>query len=125
MPFERARSLLTLGVVQRRQKRKRQARISLEAALVLFDSLGAGPWAARTEAELRRVVVRRAPETLSPTELRIARLAAEGLSNPQIATQAYVSRKTVEANLARVYRKLGIAARAQLDRALRDAGLIS
>jgi DNA-binding NarL/FixJ family response regulator len=53
-------------------------------------------------------------------------LAASGLSNPEIAARVFVSRKTVEANLARVYRKLGIRARAQLDRALsRDADVIS
>jgi DNA-binding NarL/FixJ family response regulator len=68
--------------------------------------------------ELGRVAVRRAPVELSPTELRIASLAASGLSNPEIATQVFVSRKTVEANLARAYRKLGISSRAQLGRAL-------
>jgi DNA-binding CsgD family transcriptional regulator len=68
--------------------------------------------------ELRRVAVRRAPVELSPTELRIASLAASGLSNREIAVKVFVSRKTVEANLARVYRKLGISSRAQLGRAL-------
>jgi DNA-binding CsgD family transcriptional regulator len=124
--FERARTLLVHGQVLRRLKRRRQARASLEEAAALFHNLGAEPWASRVDAELRRVAVRRSPEGLTPTELRIAELAASGLSNPEIAARVFVSRKTVEANLARVYRKLGIRARAQLDRALsRDADVIS
>jgi DNA-binding CsgD family transcriptional regulator len=126
MPFERARTLLVQGQVLRRLKRKRRAGDALAAALAIFRDLGADPWSARVEAELLRVAARRAPDELTVTELRIAQLAATGLSNPEIAAQAFVSRKTVEANLARVYRKLGITSRAQLDRALREeAGTIS
>lgn len=66
---------------------------------------------------------RRAPESLTPTERQIAQLAAEGLTNKGIAATMFVSTKTVEANLSRAYRKLGISARAQIDRALTDAGL--
>ena len=65
-----------------------------------------------------RTATRSAPADLTPTELRIARLAAAGLTNDAIAAEVFVSRKTVEANLGRVYRKLGIRARAQLARAL-------
>ena len=72
----------------------------------------------RTEAELARVAVRRAPDELSATELHIARLAASGSTNQEIATQVFLTRKAVEANLARAYRKLGIRSRAQLARAL-------
>lgn len=118
MPFERARTLLVLGQVLRRLKRKRHARVQLEQARAIFWHLGAEPWADRAEGELRRVAVRRAPNELSATELRIATLAAAGLSNREIAAQAFVSRKTVEANLTRAYRKLGISSRAQLARAL-------
>jgi DNA-binding CsgD family transcriptional regulator len=126
MPFERARTLLVHGQVLRRLKRKRDARSSLEEAREVFRRLGADPWAARVDEELKRVAVRRAPESLSATELRIAQLAAAGLTNPEIATQAFVSRKTVEANLARVYRKLDISSRAQLGRALDErTGAIS
>ena len=75
-------------------------------------------WVQTTEAELSRLATRRAPDELTPTERRIAKLAASGLSNPEISTRVYVSRKTVEANLARVYRKLGISSRAQLGQAL-------
>ena len=118
MPFERARTLLVYGQVLRRLKRKRDARAALEEAQAIFRYLGADPWADRVDEELKRVAVRRAPETLSATELRIAQLAASGMTNPEIAAQAFVSRKTVEANLARVYRKLDISSRAQLGRAL-------
>ncbi len=125
VPFERARTLLVRGRVQRRLKRKREARAALEEALAIFRRLGAEPWAARAEAELQRVAVRRAPLDLSATELRIARLAASGLTNQAIAAEVFVTRKAVEANLARAYRKLGIRSRAQLARALdaRDARL--
>lgn len=126
MPFERARTLLVHGQVLRRSKRKRVARSSLEEARAIFRRLGAEPWADRADEELKRVAVRRAPEALSATELRIAQLAASGLTNPEIAAQVFVSRKTVEGNLARVYRKLGVSSRAQLGRALDESsGTIS
>ncbi len=118
MPFECARSLLVVGVIQRRCKRKRLARETLLRARAGFAELGAPLWVARAEAELRRVTVRSAHGHLSPTEAQIAGLAASGLTNRAIATRTYVSVKTVEANLARTYRKLGIASRAQLAAAL-------
>ena len=119
MPFEQARTLLVQGQLLRRLKRRREARLALEQARELFERLGAEPWVARADEELRRVTPRRAPEELSATELKIAELAASGLSNPEIAARVFVSRKTVEANLARAYRKLGISSRAQLHAALR------
>jgi DNA-binding CsgD family transcriptional regulator len=118
MPFERARTLLVQGRVQRRLKQKRQARLALDEARELFAAEGAETWLARVDEELDRVAVRRAPEELSATELRIARLAADGLSNQAIAEQVFVSVKTVESNLKRAYRKLDITSRAQLARAL-------
>jgi DNA-binding CsgD family transcriptional regulator len=122
MPFEHARTLLIQGQVLRRLKRKRQARTSLEQARAIFTRLGAEPWVALAESELRRVAARRAPSDLTATERQIAELAASGLSNPEIARQVFVSRKTVESNLARVYRKLGISSRRQLEGALRREG---
>jgi DNA-binding NarL/FixJ family response regulator len=119
MPFEQARTLLVQGQVLRRLKRRRKARLALEQAHELFERLGAEPWVARVGGELQRVSPRRAPDELSATELKIAELAASGLSNPEIAARVFVSRKTVEANLARAYRKLGISSRAQLHAALR------
>ena len=65
-------------------------------------------------AELERVGLRRAAQELTETELRVAELAATGMTNREIAAQAFISSKTVEANLARVYRKLGIRSRAEL-----------
>jgi DNA-binding NarL/FixJ family response regulator len=118
MPLERARTLLVLGRVRRRLKQKKLARDALETALATFEELGAELWAARARAELRRVTTRKAPEKLTATEREIALLAAGGLTNQAIAERVFVTRKTVEANLARVYRKLGISARAQLARAL-------
>ena len=118
VPFERARTLLAQGQVRRRLKQKRAARESLDAAAAVFRELGAEAWVERTVAELRRVAVRQAPHDLSETELLIARLAADGRTNQEIAHEVFLTRKTVEANLARAYRKLGIRARAQLSRAL-------
>ena len=120
MPIERARTLHALGRVRRRLKQKKLARSALEGALLAFDELGAALWAERTREELGRVTTRKATETLTATEREIAVLAADGLTNQAIAERVYVSRKTVEANLARAYRKLGISSRAQLSRALEE-----
>jgi DNA-binding NarL/FixJ family response regulator len=113
VPLEQARLLLARGRLERRRKQKRAARLSLEQALDLFDEIGARRWAERTRAELSRIKGRDAGE-LTVTELRIAQLAASGLTNREIATTAFVSQKTVEANLSRIYRKLGIRSRAEL-----------
>jgi DNA-binding CsgD family transcriptional regulator len=118
MPFELARTLLVAGQVRRRLKQKRQARELLARAAELFDNLGARQWGDRAREDHARTATRSAPADLTPTELRIARLAASGLTNDAIAADVFVSRKTVEANLGRVYRKLGIKTRAQLSRAL-------
>jgi len=125
MPYERARTLLVQGQVLRRLKRKREARTALDEAAKVFAGLGAEAWVARAAAERQRVASRRAPEGLTPSELRVAQLAADGLTNPEIAAQVFVSRKTVEATLARIYRKLAISSRGQLDRALRETQHIS
>src|SRR4029079_8196948 len=85
MPFERARTLHALGRVRRRLKQKRQARDAFEAALLLFDELGADLWSERPRAELRRVTTRKAPDALTATERQIAALAADGLTNRAIA----------------------------------------
>ena len=122
MPFERGRTLLVQGRILRRQKQKRDARAALEEALRIFERLGATPWARTTSSELRRLATRRAPDELTPTERQIAELAATGLTNPQIAARVHLSRKTVEANLARAFRKLGISSRVELPRALDRVG---
>jgi DNA-binding CsgD family transcriptional regulator len=114
MPFELARTLLCLGQVQRRRNRRRAAREALADALELFERLPAPLWAERTRAEIARIGVRRAPEELTVNEQRVAELAAAGLTNREIAAKLFLSRRTVEANLARAYRKLGIRSRAEL-----------
>jgi DNA-binding CsgD family transcriptional regulator len=120
LPFERARTLLALGRVRRRQKKRRLAQEALAGALRVFEDLGSLLWAERAREDLTRVTARRAPAGLTPTEREIARLAAEGMTNRAIADRVFVTPKTVEANLARAYRKLGITSRAQLARALAD-----
>ncbi len=120
MPVERARTLLVLGQVLRRRKQRREARAVFEESLGGFEAVGASLWAQRARIELARVPVRRASAELTPTEERIAVLAAAGLTNRVVAEQIFVSPKTVEANLARVYRKLGIRSRAELGRAMAE-----
>ena len=115
MPLERARTLLVRGQVQRRQRRKRAASDSLAETLELFERFGAALWAKRAREELGRVGVRpRAPQGLTAAERRVAELTASGLTNQEVAAAAFLSRKTVEANLTRIYRKLGIRSRAEL-----------
>ena len=116
-PFEHGRSLLTAGAVLRRAGRKSEARTRLNEAEALFDRLGARLWAERARAERARIAGR-APsgDGLTPTELRVAQLVAEGLSNQQVADQLFVTVRTVESNLTRVYGKLGVNSRTQLAR---------
>jgi DNA-binding CsgD family transcriptional regulator len=118
MPFEHGRTMLALGQVLRRRKERRAARAAFEEALAIFERLGVHPWVDRARNELVRVPVRRAPSFLTPTEERIARLAASGLTNKEIAIRAFVADKTVEANLARAYDKLGVHSRAELGRVM-------
>ena len=110
-PFDRARTLMVLGTTQRRAKQRAEARGSLEAALAVFEELGAALWAERARAEIARLGGRRARDRdeLSETERRIAELAAGGRSNREIAGELFVSERTVESNLTRAYRKLGCA----------------
>jgi DNA-binding NarL/FixJ family response regulator len=115
-PFEAARSLLLLGRIERRAKRWRASRDALERAANGF--VDAPAWQAKAHAELRRLGVRVADGQLTETQSRIAQLAAAGLSNREIAASVFVSRKTVEANLSHVYRKLGLRSRTQLARRL-------
>jgi DNA-binding CsgD family transcriptional regulator len=115
MPFERARTLLALGLLQRRKNERRRAHETLEQALAIFEELGASLWVERTRSELRPVGGRPTDrDALTPAEQRVAELAASGLTNREVATILFISPKTVEATLARVYRKLKIRSRAEL-----------
>lgn len=114
IPLDRARCLLAAGVVHRRAKRRAQARDCLTTAVAEFDLLGAKTFAARARTELGRVGVRADTGELTATERRVAALAAQGRTNRVIAESLFISPKTVEANLSRAYRKLGITTRAEL-----------
>lgn len=114
VPLERARSLIVLGSIQRRAKQKAAARASLEEALAGLEEMGARPWADRARAELARISGRAPSGGLTPTEERVADLVAEGRSNKEVADALFVSVRTVEANLTRIYAKLGIRSRTEL-----------
>ena len=115
MPFERARTQLLHGRVLRRQRRKQLAATAMSEALAVFEELGTSLWADRARAELVRMDVPRTGNSdLTPAELRVARHAASGMSNKDIATALFISPKTVEHNLSSVYRKLAVRTRAEL-----------
>ncbi len=113
--FDRARTLLIAGQLQRRAKAKRLAQALLAEAHREFTGFGAVAWARQATAELARVNPRPAAVgELTETERRVAELAAAGLTNREVAQRLFLAVKTVEANLARVYSKLGITSRAEL-----------
>ncbi|HWD75125.1 MAG TPA: AAA family ATPase [Solirubrobacteraceae bacterium] len=121
MPFERGRTLLALGRVRRRRKKWARARKALREAHLLFVKTGSPLWADAAQSELARAGERSVdPAELTPTERRVAELAASGLTNQEVAERAFLTVKGVEANLTRAYRKLGIRSRAGLQRALPD-----
>jgi len=116
-PFELARTLLVKGEVERRAKQKRAARSTLEQALGLFQSLGAPLWGQRARDDLARVGGAVLPSNqLTPTEQRIAQLVGEGKKNREVADALFISVKTVEANLSRIFHKLGVRSRTELTR---------
>jgi DNA-binding CsgD family transcriptional regulator len=118
-PFERARTLLALGTVQRRAKQRRAARESLQKAIAILEELGADPWAEKARAELARIGGRAsASGALTPSEERVAALVAEGKTNREVAAALFVTERTVEGHLTRIYRKLGVRSRTELARRL-------
>lgn len=116
MPFERGRSLLLLGMAQRRARRRADARQSLGEAVAVFDGLGARPWAVRAAGESRLIGGRRPAGAgeLTAAEHRVATLAASGLRNREISEKLFVSEKTVDSTLSHVYVKLGVRSRTEL-----------
>jgi DNA-binding CsgD family transcriptional regulator len=119
LPLDRGRTLLALGAVQRRAKRRSQARETLEEALGVFEQIGAALWAERARAELRRISGRAAtPGALTPAEERVALLVAEGKTNREVAAALFLSDRTVEGHLSRIFGKLGIRHRTELVRVL-------
>jgi DNA-binding NarL/FixJ family response regulator len=125
MRFERARTRLLLGKLQRRRRLKDAASKTLAEALAEFEEVGAPGWADHVRTELARTNVRpNSAVALTPSEQRVADLAASGMTNRDVAATLFIGIKTVEHNLSRVYAKLGIRSRAELGRRmdqLRDA----
>jgi DNA-binding CsgD family transcriptional regulator len=116
-PFETARTELALGVVRRRAKQKRAGRDVMERALETFQRLGTPLWAERAQKELERFGGRPAGTLdLTPTEQRIAELVAQGATNQEVARAMFITPKTVEWNLTRIFRKLGVRSRTELAR---------
>jgi ATP/maltotriose-dependent transcriptional regulator MalT len=114
-PFERARTLLALGTVQRQARQKRAARESLQLAAGIFERLGARVWSEKARSELRRIGGRTASDgRLSETERKIVELVVAGRRNKEVAAQLSLSPNTVAWNLSKVYRKLGVSSRTEL-----------
>ncbi len=117
-PVPLGRALLALGAAQRRTQHKAQARATLQRAVAAFESAGARIWCDRAQRELARIGGRSTPAggELSATESAIAHLVAAGSSNKEVATALHLSAKTVEWNLSKIYRKLGVRSRTDLAR---------
>ena len=118
--FERARIQLLYGEHLRRARRRVDSRVQLRDALEVFESLQAAPWAERARAELLatgETARKRDPSTvdqLTPQELQISRLIAQGLKNKEVAARLYLSPRTIDYHLRKIYMKLGVTSRFQL-----------
>ena len=129
-PFLLARVRLNRGEHLRREGSRREARDELRAALAVFEQLDAEPWSERARRELRasgETPRRREPSTmdeLTPQELQIARMVAAGASQKEVAATLYLSPKTIEYHLGKVYRKLGITSGRQLHHRLAEQELL-
>jgi len=122
MPFEEARTLLIAGEIHRRARSKRRALLLFEAALAVFERLGAPQWQKRVTDELGRVGTHHGEHQAAPlltvAEQRVADLVAAGRTNPEVARDLFMGQRTVEAHLSRVYRKLNVRSRTELCRLL-------
>ena len=124
LPLDRGRTLLALGAAQRRAKRRREARETLEEALAIFERIGAALWAERARAELKRISGRAAtPGALTPAEERVAALVAEGKTNREVAAALFLSERTVEGHLSHVFGKLDVRSRTELARVLASGSI--
>lgn len=122
-PFELARTLLAQGRVQRRARQRGAARHSLDRAEAIFESLGATRWAELARQEQHRIGGRAStPFDLTTTERRVAELVAEGQTNREVAAALFMSTKTVETNLTRIFAKLGVSSRREMSRSMRVDG---
>jgi DNA-binding NarL/FixJ family response regulator len=122
VPLDQARTALLYGEFLRRERRRREARGQLRAALETFDGLGASVWAERARGELRATgeSVRKrdasAFDRLTPQELQVVRAVGRGITNREAAAQLFLSPRTVDDHLRKVFRKLGISSRTELVR---------
>jgi DNA-binding CsgD family transcriptional regulator len=132
MPFERARTLLCAGERLRRARQGVEARRPLREAQRIFEGLGARPWADRAAVEIAAsgarahgstASTRSGVDQLTAQELQISRAVACGKNNVEVAAALFLSRKTVEAHLTRIYRRLGIGSRTELTRAIVESGI--
>jgi DNA-binding CsgD family transcriptional regulator len=130
LPFDLARTQLLYGEHLRRERRRADSRVQFRAAMEAFQRQGAAPWAERAQAELRASGAsarRRGDDTrdrLTPQELQISRLVANGLSNKEIAAQLFLSPRTIDSHLRNVFSKLAINSRTQLARMELDDELV-
>ena len=120
-PFDEARARLELGVRLRHLRRPTDARTSIARAISLFERLGAAPWLDRARRELAKAGGERhrgraGPERLSPAELDVAIVVARGATNREAAAELFLSPKTIDHHLGRVYSKLGLRSRSELAR---------
>ena len=125
-PLIRARTHLAFGEWLRRRRRSVESRDHLRAARDMFDALGAIPWGEKARRELRaagETSRRRDPDArdqLTPHELQIVQLAAEGLTNREIGQRLYLSHRTVSSHLHRIFPRLGVVSRAELRTVVSD-----
>ena len=128
-PFERARTQLSWGERLRRARRPGEAREPLRDALETFERLGARPWARRARGELRASggalppTQRSASQDLTAQELEVALLVSRGATNREAAAALFLSPKTIEAHLSRMYRKLDVRSRTELASAMASGDL--
>jgi DNA-binding CsgD family transcriptional regulator len=114
-PLELGRTLLAKGTIARRGRHRRLARESIEAALAIFQGLGASLWVTRARAEAARIGGRSpSGDALTTTERQVAALIGEGLTNREAAARLFVTEHTVETALVRIYSKLGVRSRSEL-----------
>jgi len=120
LPLELGRTLVELGTVQRRAKQKSAAKASLEQAIAVLTPLGASVWLSRAQDELARVGLRRSRQApgLTPAQRRVAQLVAQGMTNREVAAALFMSQRTVETHLTKIYGELNLKTRTQLAAAL-------